>query len=214
MTSLSAFLTDIYERKLSYSYINTARSAISSTLCLTGSRIGEHPLVCRFMSGIRNLRPPATKYPLLWKVSDLLASLRTWTVNDTLKQLTQTLAAALAVLSAQRVHILSLLAFDSIRFEKDATYLYIFDSLKVARNRPCFVIALPPKDSDDPLRSSSLLEQYLNRTRPLRRPTECQLFISHVSPHRPVTTDTISRWIKVVIGVKRLPYKLANGHAA
>lgn len=186
----------MYERNLSYSYINTARSAISSTLCLEGSRIGEHPLVTRFMAGIRNLRPPVPKYPVLWKVSDLLVSLQKWSVSDSLKLLTLKLTAILAVLSVQRVHTLSLLAYDSIKFETDATYLFVFDQLKVSRSRPCFIITLPPKSADDPLRSSLLLDTYLERTSALRHPGKKQLLVSHVTPHAPVSTDTISRWIK------------------
>ena len=46
------FLVLLYKSGLGYSAINTARSALSSTLVLQdGEKLGEHPLVVRCMIG-------------------------------------------------------------------------------------------------------------------------------------------------------------------
>ena len=52
------------------------------------------------------------------------------------------LATLLTCLSVQRVHTISLIDSRNMKFDKDATYLYIFEDLKVQRNRSKFVITL------------------------------------------------------------------------
>jgi hypothetical protein len=47
------FLGSLYESGLSYSAINTARSALSSILPTeNGITFGDHPLICRTMKGV------------------------------------------------------------------------------------------------------------------------------------------------------------------
>ena len=62
------FLTDMFNSGYGYSAINTARAAVS---------IGSHPLVCRFMRGVFNLRPSIPRYTHMWDVSIVLNYLRT-----------------------------------------------------------------------------------------------------------------------------------------
>ena len=51
----------MYNDDYSYSYINVARSAIASTFAFEGNSLEEHPIVRRFMLGVRNLRKACTK---------------------------------------------------------------------------------------------------------------------------------------------------------
>ena len=52
------FLVTLYKKENGYSAINTARSALSSILTLeSGIKIGEHPLVTRYMMRIFEIRP-------------------------------------------------------------------------------------------------------------------------------------------------------------
>jgi site-specific recombinase XerD len=44
-----------------------------------------------------------------------------------------------------------------------------------------------------------VLKEYLERTKVLRDKTESKLLISYMKPHKAVTKDTISRWIKTVM---------------
>ena len=59
------FLTSLFDTGLSYSSINTARSALSSVLVIENSKMpfGQLPLVRRFMKGIFELRPSLPRYP-------------------------------------------------------------------------------------------------------------------------------------------------------
>lgn len=55
--SVIEFLTALFHKGLSYSALNTARSALSSFIMVGDRLAGQHPLVTRFMKGIFNKRP-------------------------------------------------------------------------------------------------------------------------------------------------------------
>ena len=61
------FLAELYEDGSGYSALNTAKSALSTTLdvikCVTDSEsFGTHPLVSRFMKGVFETRPSLPRY--------------------------------------------------------------------------------------------------------------------------------------------------------
>eukprot|EP00795_Rhopilema_esculentum_P004930 gene4930-21270_t len=85
----------------------------------------------------------------------------------------------------------------NIKFDESATYIYIFDELKVKRKRPYFLITLPSLNEEDPLGTAKLLQIYLDKTEHFRQSNdqlelENRLFLSYVPSHKPVTTDTIA----------------------
>ena len=47
---------------MGYSVEATARSALSSFITVNGIKVGEHPLVSRFMSGLFNKKPALPRY--------------------------------------------------------------------------------------------------------------------------------------------------------
>ena len=62
--SVIEFLMTIFSSSLGYSCSNTARSALSSILPMfEGSKIGEHPLVSRFLKGISEIKTRITIKP-------------------------------------------------------------------------------------------------------------------------------------------------------
>jgi hypothetical protein len=74
---MKTFLTSLYENSLSYSAINSARSALSVFgIVHDGVTFGSHPIVIRFMKCIYNLRPPIPRYIHTWNVSIVLKELR------------------------------------------------------------------------------------------------------------------------------------------
>ena len=63
ISSILEFLFSQYNMGKQYRTINTIRSAISMTHEeVDGTRVGQHPLVTRFLKGVFNSRPPAPKY--------------------------------------------------------------------------------------------------------------------------------------------------------
>lgn len=215
ITSLLSFLTAMYNEGCSYSYINTARSALSVIFGITEeAKLGDHPLVCRFMAGIKNLRKPLPKYPVLWDASVLLQFLCQWQVaDDDLKGVTLKLVTIIACLSVQRMNTLSKIAVSPVQFQPSGTYLYVFDDLKVARDRPYFLITLPAVGESDPLKTASLLKTYLSLTAKVRSSDSTSLFVSYVKPHKSVSTDTISRWVKEVMHKAGIDTKIFGSHS-
>lgn len=67
------YLTSLHKSGLSYSALNTARSALSSFVCLDDdSNLGEHSLVKRFMRGVFNINPSFPRYSSTWDVRQVL----------------------------------------------------------------------------------------------------------------------------------------------
>lgn len=85
------FLAQLFEQGLSYSVINTARSALSVILTpQDGISFGENRLVCRFLKGVFEIKPALPKYKKIWDAGQVLIYLRSLTLNSelSLKQLT------------------------------------------------------------------------------------------------------------------------------
>ncbi len=95
------FLTLLFESRLGYSALNTARSALSSILPLME---GEHPLVCRYLKGVFELRPTLPRYTEIWNVDTVLRYLTTLKSASemTMKELSLRLTMLLCLLTAQR----------------------------------------------------------------------------------------------------------------
>ncbi|CAC5386194.1 unnamed protein product [Mytilus coruscus] len=92
INTVLSFLSSLYDSGLSYSAINTVKSAISSICSVTsGIDIGKHKLVTRYMRGIFNARPSLPKYTETWDVNIVLDYLKSLPANEelTLLQLSQ-----------------------------------------------------------------------------------------------------------------------------
>ena len=65
----------LYDKGLSYSTLNTARSAISAITKIEGGDFGTNPVVTRFMKGVFETRLPAPKCNSIWDVSTVFKHL-------------------------------------------------------------------------------------------------------------------------------------------
>ena len=109
------FLTGLFHQGLSYTSINTVRSALSALLHHKDNTIpfGQLPLVKRFIKGIFELRPSFPRYEAVWDVNKVFAYFRQkCNVSDlSLKELSERLTFLLLLLSGQRsqtIHLLSI----------------------------------------------------------------------------------------------------------
>ncbi len=199
-----AFLTSLYEKGLSYSSINIARSALSSFCIFDGIAVpfGQLPLVKRFMKGIFELRPSLPKHPAIWDVKSVFNFFRSQPpiCELTLKELSHRLAVLLCLLSAQRCQTILFLNVKHMQVSESAYTFHIADKLKHTRRRvhqkPLHFLkyAAEPK-----LCLYSHLSEYLRRTASFRA-EQSQLLLSFVRPHLPVSKDTIARWCRTVLG--------------
>ena len=98
------FLAELYHKGLSYSALNTARSALASVIVLQGNQsFGNHPLVSQFLKGTFTTRPALPKYKEVWDVNTVLERLKTLHPAESvsLKLLTLKLVMLMAILSGQ-----------------------------------------------------------------------------------------------------------------
>lgn len=199
--SVLDFLTLLYQQGLTYSAINTARSALSSYITLeNGTCVGKHPLVSRLMKGIFQEKPPRPKYTEIWDVSIVLSYLQTLSPVDklSLKELTFKLVVLILLVSGQRGQTVHLLNIDHMTSVNNCYTFQIVDHLKQSRpgvKNP--LVELRPFE-DKTLCVVSTLKEYLTRTQSLRG-SESQLFISYAKPFRKVSRETISRWVKFAL---------------
>lgn len=192
------FLTVLFKSGLSYSSINTARSAISQFISFSNSTepFGSHRLVTRFMKGAYRLRPPVPKYDSIWDVGPLINYLKSMCVDD-LHNLAVKCSTLLALTSGQRVQTLSSLSLDYMVRSKDRITFHIHKIIKTSKPGKNFSVEVKKYDKDANLCPFRCLENYLSMTKDLRSAN--QLFIGIIAPHASVTSQTISRWIKIAL---------------
>ncbi|KAI0243433.1 hypothetical protein LSAT2_009752, partial [Lamellibrachia satsuma] len=97
---------------LTYSAINTARSALSSFLGITVDKpVGTDALVVRFMKGVARDRPSLPRYNCIWDVNVVLNMFRKQPLAEfiSLYDLTLRTVTLLALVSAQRTQSIQLL---------------------------------------------------------------------------------------------------------
>ncbi|VDI71102.1 Hypothetical predicted protein [Mytilus galloprovincialis] len=196
------FLTYLFECGLSYSALNSARSALSAFgLTFDNVPVGKHPLVIRFLKGVYHLRPTVHNDVNIWDVSIVLRLLRRLSpvADISVKDLTLKLVMLIALTNATRSQSIHLLKLSNMQKQKDCFRFKIFDLLKQSRpgykNPEVILKSFPP---DRRLCVYLELKEYLKRTVDIRS-EEDSLILSYIKPHKKVSCSTISRWIKSIM---------------
>lgn len=209
------FFTTLFEKDLSYSSLNTARSALSTIITVDGMSIGSHPLVVRFLKGVFNLRPPVPRYKEVWDVSIVLRFLKTLSpvASLSLKNPTLKLVMLLSLVTAQRGQTLHLLDINLMSIY-DSSIVFTFNKpLKQSNPRTQVKpLVLKAYTHDESLCVFSTLKEYLHRTETLRV-TGSQLLISFQKPHEAVSRDTISRWIRTAMQMSGINLDVYKAHS-
>lgn len=208
------FLASLQEAGASYSALNSARSMLSSVILLSHSvTFGTHPLVKRLMKGSWNIRPSLPRYVVTWDISIVLNMLKSWDTSSlTLKMLTFKLVMLLALVTGQRVQTLSVLFIDH-RFisDDDSCTFFITDLLKTSKpGRHLSVLKFEPYVEEN-LCVYNTVKEYIKRTADLR--IDPKFFISYVKPHKPVSKDTLARWILTTMSMAKIDISKFKPHS-
>ncbi|XP_073237618.1 uncharacterized protein [Porites lutea] len=210
------FLVTLHDRGLKYSTLNTARSAISAVILPTNNHtIGTHPLVSRFMRGIYKSNPPTPRYHTTWNVQTVLTYLSSQDSVEKLdlKSLTLTLLMPIALVSAQRGQSIHMLDTACMKVTESSYEFSLPEHVK--QSRPSFKtpsVILKAYPVNKALCVYSHLTEYLRRTQSLRG-AETKLFISFVKPHKRVSRDTISRWIRTTMESAGIDISMFKPHS-
>lgn len=195
------FLVELYDSGLSYSGINTARSALSSCVTIPGcATVGTHPLIKRFVKAVYQTRPDFPRYQSTWDTSIVLHSLEGLHPLDklSLKDLTLKVVMLVALVTGQRGQSIFLMDLNHMTENKNSYKFLIQEKVRQsAPGRPQPVLMLTAFPANIKLCIVKTLMEYLKRTKDLRQPSK--LFISYIAPFQAASRDTISRWIKVVM---------------
>ncbi|XP_047028734.1 uncharacterized protein LOC124636613 [Helicoverpa zea] len=205
------FLTQIYESGAKYATINSYRSALSLIL---GQDLGNNDCIKRFCKGIFRLRPPLPKYDTTWDVSVVLNFLATLYPNESqnLDKLSKKLATLLALTTAHRVQTLSKINIDNIEIFATKVSIKIPDLIKTSRPGAAQPELILPFFRERPeICPVSALGCFLELTKDLRKTKN--LFISINKPHKSVTSQTLSRWIKSILGTCGIDVTTFSAHS-
>ena len=175
------FLVSLHEQRLSYTTINTTRSALSVVILPTDNvNIGSHAIVSRFMKGIYKNNPPMPRYRTTWDVNLVLSYL-----SSLSKPTESSLTSLTLKLTPSSLHLLD------IQFVKEGYNLFEFALPEhIKRSRPGYKVPSVLLQ-DQSLCVFTHLKKYLQGTKPLRG-TETKLFLSHITAplKMPLTLDS------------------------
>lgn len=202
---LLKFLEHLYSKGLGYSALNTARSAVSTvSSLLTGKKIGEDPIICRFLKGVFNLRPSLPRYTSIWDPEQVLSFLDVDSSKLSMLEFSRKVVFLVTLLSGQRMSTIANLRYSDLMIYDDKVSILVG---VVKQTRPGY--SQKPiefqKFSDRPhLCVYSQLLGYIERTKPYRN-LEHSLFLSTVKPYKGVTVNTLSNWVKQILSTCNLP---------
>ncbi len=124
------------DQGLSYSALNTARSALSTVISISGCQtFGTHPLVTRFMKGVYEELKPQPKYTQIWDVSTVLRHLATLKPNSSLslKNLTRKLVMLLLLVSGQRGQTIHSLSLQGMTLSETSCQFQVLEHIKTSK---------------------------------------------------------------------------------
>ena len=208
------FVQYLFNLSVSYSSINTARSALSFILPRNDcGSFGQHFLVKKFIRGVYNLRAPAPKYSYIWDVSVVLEIFRHLPENNllSLKLLSLKLVMLVALVSGQRVQTLSLLDLGLTYSVYDSIVFVILDMTKTSRpGKSASQIVLSEHGQDKRL-CFFLLGSIPIETLECR--TSSKLFLGLQKPHKAVESQTSSRWLKATLRLSGVRIDIFSGYS-
>ena len=215
------FLANLHEQGYSYRSLNAYRSAISSTHDrVDGVAIGQHPLVCRLLTGVFNSNPPQPRYTSTWDVNVVIEYLKTLPSNPTLplKLLTMKTVMLFALTKSSRSSDLCLLSVEHYQLTPEGICFFPTGLTKQSRagriTNEIFFHRFPEDESICPV---STAMHYIRRTESLRltesKHKQSKMFISWIKPHHSVTSASIARWLKTVLEQAGINTSIFKAHS-
>uniref|UniRef100_A0A1Y1L6N9 Tyr recombinase domain-containing protein n=1 Tax=Photinus pyralis TaxID=7054 RepID=A0A1Y1L6N9_PHOPY len=207
------FLQTEYDRGLGYGSLNSFRSSLS---VIFSPSVAEDARIKRFFKGVASLRPPRPRYTTLWNPELVLKHLSSWFPNEdiSLEQLSLKLIMLLALVTAHRMQTFSLIELSHIIADAEGVRIFIPARIKTSgpnRNQP--VLVLPFFKENSSVCAATTLIEYLNKTKNIRSSCCTRLFISWRKPHLQVSSQTLSRWVKLVLEKSGVDINIFSAHS-
>lgn len=213
LTPILIFLTEQFNKGAAYGSLNSHRSALS---LLIGSNITHDERVKRLLKGAYKLRPAAPKYSFTWDPQIVLNFIAEWVPNKDLsiEKITKKLVVLLALCTAHRAQTLSLIKLDNVKIGPTGVQIGISDVIKTsAAGREQPVLFLPYFHENKAICPATAIEDYINMTNNIRSMTTNNLILTYKRPHKPATSQSISRWIKQVLSASGVNVSTFSAHS-
>lgn len=207
------FLSEQFNKGCSYGSLNTHRSALS---LLLGDNIGSDEQIKRLLKGAYRLKPSNPKYTQTWDPQLVLNHVSEWfpNISLTLDKLTKKLVCLLALCTAHRVQTLSIIRLENISFTERGAKIIITDLIKTsAPGREPPVMLLPYFTENVNICPATTLKDYISVTENKRVENRGRLLLTHKAPHKPASTQSISRWIKLVLSESGIDASTFSAHS-
>ena len=196
------FLQILIDRKLAYTTVNTARSALSFYFnYFKGVEVGKIPLVCALLDGYAREHPPTPKYVLTWDVNILLRKFRLLEGNSKLdlNVLSFKVVTLLSITTAARGQAIHDFCLSRATWEDDRVVFLLSKPMKnYVKGAPLEMITIFKFQADRKICPYRALREYMFRTKPLRGNLDC-VWISLNKPYRAIGVQTLHNWIKAML---------------
>lgn len=206
------FLTTLFDSGAQYGTLNSCRSALAFIMI---EKVSENEAVKRFFKGVFRLRPPLPKYNTTWDTSKVLNILSSWYPNDSLglDKLSRKLVTLLSLVTAHRMQTLAKININNIQIQADKITIKIPDIIKTSKIGTVQPNLILPffREKPDICPVLTLLA-YLDLTSSLRGNVD-SLFIGVRKPHKLVSAQTLSRWVKTTLGECGIDISIFTAHS-
>ena len=158
--------------------------------------------------------PPAPRYHQVWDVSLVVRHFQTGqsTSELTLKELSKKLVTLLALCNASRASDIRALDMRFKQSTGEGVKSVIPGLTKARRSGPPREVLFRAFNEADSLCPVKTLDVYVEKTAQLRV-RGSQLVISFKKPHNPVTSASISRWVKETLADAGVDTSMFKGHS-
>lgn len=212
--TLIEFFTFLFEKGYAYSSINTAKSALLTTVTVDNSYSwNDNPDVLRFFKGIYNLKPPLPKYTYTWDVNILLNFLECLMPLSelTLKDLTIKAVALTALASGNRAQSIHEMKINLLSESEDRMCFFFDCKLKTSKPQKTPQTLTLHKFQREELCVVRTLKEYISKTEKLRNSPK--FWISWKKPFQPIGRQTISRWLKKALQLSGIDTSQFTAHS-
>ena len=193
------FLQVLIDRKLAYTTVNTARSALSFYFTyFKGVEVGKIPLVCALLDGYAREHPPTPKYVLTWDVNILLNKFRLMEGNSKLDLniLSFKTVTLLSITTAARGQAIHDFCISRATWQEDRVAFLLSKPMKnFVKGAPLETVTIYKFQADRKICPYRALKEYLYRTKKIRGQLDC-VWISLSKPYRAIGVQTLHNWIK------------------
>lgn len=208
-----SFLTNLYNQGAAYGTLNSHRSALS---LLLNCDFGNNKLISRFFKGVYKLRPSVPKYIGTWDPQIVLNHIAQWKPHSdiSIEKLSKKVTILLALCTAHRAQTLSLIKINNIKISHNDVKIIIADVIKTSgagRTQPLLILPFFQENPD--ICPATAIKDYLSRTEKLRGDNINNLLLTFRPPHKPASSQTISRWVKQVLAESGVDVATFNAHS-